>query len=173
MKDGFNALGSARAQAMLLLVLAFLAGAVAGGAAERVAIRRQWDRIRPWSGRGMMGRGMFGGSRGGGPGGAGFYEQLGLSDAQHKEIDAIVEKRRARVDSVMTVSGGIMRAAMDSTRREIDAVLTPAQRAQADSLRAQRRNMRGGRGFGGMGDSTRARSAPRDGPPGGGAPQPF
>lgn len=144
MKGGFNALGGARAQAMLLLVLAFLAGAVAGGAAERVAIRRQWDRLRPAGAR-MMGPGYFRGGRSG-PGGAGFFERLGLSGAQRTQIDAIVGKRRARIDSVMRQSGGVMRAAMDSTRTEIDAVLTPAQRVRADSLRAQRRAARTGRG---------------------------
>lgn len=171
MKAGFSALGGARAQAILLLVLAFLAGTVSGGALERVAIRKQWDRMRPSMARGGgMVPGFFGGRRGtpgsgpgggpggAGPGGAGFYEQLGLSDAQRKQIDAIVEKRRARIDSVMKLSGGVMRAAMDSTRSEIDAVLSPGQRAQADSLRAARRNSRGGRGFGG--DSARARGAP-------------
>lgn len=169
MKDGFHALGGARAQAILLLVLAFLAGAVAGGAAERVAIRRQWDRLRPAGARGAMGAGYFRGSRSGpggsatgGPGGAGFYEQLGLSDAQHQQIDAIVAKRRARIDSVMQQSGGVMRAAMDSTRTEIDAVLSPTQRARADSLRARRRAGRAGRagrgGYGGLPtDSARGR----------------
>ena len=176
MKDGFNALGGARAQAILLLALAFLAGAVAGGAAERVAIRRQWDRLRPAMARGgTMGQGFFrgsrngpGGSTAGGPGGAGFYEQLGLSDAQRTQIDAIVGKRRSRIDSVMKQSGGVMRAAMDSTRTEIDAVLTPAQRTQADALRALRRAGRGGRGFGGVpGDSSRGRGGmPGARPPG-------
>ena len=185
MKVGLNALGGAKSQAAVLLILAFLAGAVAGGATERLVIRRLRELRGPMgrgpggmmgAARGGMGGFMRRGDRGpggpdgagglGGPGGrgglGGVYGSLDLSDAQRAKVEEIVTKRRARVDSVMKSAGDIMRAAMDSTRAEIDGVLTPAQRTKADSLRANRRGgMRGMRGGGGPGgDSASGRMGP-------------
>jgi Spy/CpxP family protein refolding chaperone len=138
MKDGVESLGKVRMQAFILLVLAFLAGAFAGGAVERVMHRRA-----PRMGMGGM-RGPGGpGGPGPGRGMPGFLQTLALTEQQQKQADAIVQKRRARVDSLMQLIG----AASDSTRHEIDALLTPEQKAKFDSLRT-----RGfGRGFGGGG----------------------
>lgn len=146
-------LSSARAQAVVVLVLAFLAGAFAGGAFERSDLRRG----RPMSVRGGgRGEGRFGGrggpgmdgrsggnrgrsgpngARGGGP--PPFLDALGVSAAQRAAIDSIVRRRSVKTDSLMKLS----RALYDSTRREIDAVLTKAQR---DSLEAMRSRGRGG-----------------------------
>ena len=47
MKEGVESLGRVRAQAMVLLVLAFLAGAFVGGTMERVMCTA----VAVWSGR--------------------------------------------------------------------------------------------------------------------------
>ncbi|HLA89753.1 MAG TPA: hypothetical protein VJL28_04895 [Gemmatimonadaceae bacterium] len=173
MKGGFEALGRVRAQAMVLLVLAFLAGAFAGVALERVAFRPvRGERIGWRGGRGGPGgpgSPERGGVRGGLPA---FYERLSLTDSQKTKIEEILKKRRPRVDSLMQSTWAVIGAASDSTRKEIDAVLTADQRRKLDSLRPSR-----GRGFGLPG----SRGGPRGGggggeregrPPGGGGAPP-
>jgi len=63
-------------------------------------------------------------------------EQLDLTDAQKVEIRSILVRGRDRVLGVVRDFQPSMRAAMDSTNAEIDAILTPPQR---DSLAAYRR----------------------------------
>lgn len=64
-------------------------------------------------------------------------EQLGLTTTQRGEIRTILTRGRDRVLTVVHDFDPRMRAAMDSTNLEIDATLTPAQRA---SLAAYRRD---------------------------------
>ena len=140
MKSGMESLGPVRTQAVVLLLLAFLTGALVGGATERVLLHRA-ARV----------------DRAGGPGGrAGFYGWLGVSDAQRTQIDAIFAKRRPHLDSL----NAIRRSAMDSARTEMDAVLTPDQRAKLDSSRARGRGGRGG--YGPPGRFDRGMRGPRD-----------
>src|SRR5580704_10493949 len=98
MKEGVESLGRVRAQAMVLLVIAFLAGAFVGGTIERVMFRPS---------RSIAG-GPRGGTRGGPapdrgprPPGAlpGWYEQLDLSTDQRSKIEGILSKRSDRVNS--------------------------------------------------------------------------
>ena len=149
-----DALGRVRAQAIVLLVLAFLAGAFAGGATERVALRStRGTRLGRWFGRGPGGPGA---ERGPGARGSGglppVYDAVGLTADQRTKIGQIAQKRSARVDSVRRASREVIGAALDSTRKEIDVVLTPEQRQKLDSLRPRGRGgfgapgMRGPRG---------------------------
>jgi hypothetical protein len=157
MNEGVESLGRVRAQAMLLLVIAFLGGAFVGGTIERVM-------IRPSRSAGGM-RGAF--ARGGGPSGRGgaaatrgprppgalpsLYETLGLSADQHAKIEAILAKRSSRVDSAMKSVCVVIGPARDSTSKEIDAVLTTDQRTKRDSIRTARAASRGtGGARGGM-----------------------
>ena len=134
MKEGVESLGRVRAQAMVLLVIAFLAGAFFGGTLERVMFRRPRTESGPQHG------GSRGGERGARPpGGApSWYESLGLSADQRTKIEAILARRSQRVDSAMKSACVVIRPARDSSFREIDAVLTPAQKAKRDSVRAAR-----------------------------------
>jgi len=153
-----DALGRVRAQAIVLLVLAFLAGAFAGGATERVVLRpSRGARPMRWFSRGS-GPGAERGGPARGPGARGggglpaFYDGLGLTTDQRTKIGEIARKRSARVDSVRRSTWDVISAAQDSTRREIDVVLTPEQRLKLDSLRPRGRGgfaapgMRGPRG---------------------------
>lgn len=136
MREGVESLGRVRAQAMVLLVIAFLAGAFVGGTMERVMHRP------PRAGAGP--RGGF--ARGGGPdrslrppgGLPSWYESLGLSTDQRAKIEAILTKRSARVDSAMKIACVVIAPARDSSSKEADAVLTADQRAKRDSMRAAR-----------------------------------
>ena len=140
MKAGMESLGPVRTQAVVLLLLAFLAGALVGGATERVLLHRAAHVARA-----------------GGPGqNGGFNSWLGVTDAQRVQIDAIFAKRRPHLDSLDVMR----RSAMDSARKEMDAVLTPAQRAKLDSSRARGRGGRGG--YGPPGRFDRGPRGPRD-----------
>lgn len=136
MKEGVESLGRVRAQAMVLLVIAFLAGAFFGGTMERVMFRP--SRANTGSTRG----GPRGGERGARPQGGppSWFESLGLTSDQHAKIDAILARRSQRVDSAMKTACAVIAPATDSSFREIDAVLTSAQKAKRDSVRAARRD---------------------------------
>jgi len=62
-------------------------------------------------------------------------EQLDLTDAQETQIRAILVRGRDRVLGVVRDFQPRMREAMDSTNAEIDAVLTPPQRASLGQYR--------------------------------------
>ena len=148
MKEGVESLGRVRAQAMVLLVIAFLAGAFIGGTIERVMARPS----RAGAGRGApFGRGGPSADRTPRAPGSlpSWYEALGLSADQRSKIEAILAKRSARVDSAMKSACATITPARDSSGKEADAVLTADQRAKRDSIRASRPT-RGGPG-GGMG----------------------
>jgi hypothetical protein len=173
MKEGVESLGRVRAQAIVLLAIAFLGGAFVGGTIQRVMIRPSR------SGTGMRGGFARGGgtpgargaatARGPRPAGAlpGSYELLGLSADQHAKIEAIVAKRSTRVDSAMKSVCVVIVPARDSTSKEIDAVLTADQRTKRDSIRAARAASRGPgtsggpRGMFGCGAATAPRAAQR------------
>src|ERR1019366_356977 len=154
MKEGVESLGRVRAQAMVLLVIAFLAGAFVGGTIERVMARPSRSSMMATRG------GYTGYTRGAAPtaraprapgGLPSWYEPLGLSADQRAKIEAILAKRSARVDSVMKSACVVIGPARDSSSKEADAVLTADQRAKRDSIRAARpapRGMTGGRGGG-------------------------
>ncbi len=121
--EGVESLGRIRLQGIALLVLAFLSGAVAGGAVERVR-----DRHPPRGGRAELGFLK-------GPNGIPLaFEKLDLTPTQRRQIAEILERRRPAADSILRSSLPRLRVMMDSTRSEIRAVLTPAQRTKLDQL---------------------------------------
>ena len=149
MKEGVESLGRVRAQAIVLLVFAFLAGAFVGGTMERVMGRGPRTNP-PRSSFGGFGFACPTGDRQARQAPAGlppWYEPLNLTVEQRTKIEEISKKRSARVDSAMTSACAVMGPARDSSFKEIDAVLTAEQRAKRDSLRAVRAS--GARGTGG------------------------
>jgi hypothetical protein len=144
MKEGVESLGRVRAQAMVLLVIAFLAGAFVGGTMERVMVRP--SRSGTGGGRGSYSRGGGSIDRAPRPPGSlpGWYESLGLTVDQRAKIEAILNKRSARVDSAIKIACVVIGPARDSSFKEADGVLTPDQRTKRDSVRASRPPQRGG-----------------------------
>ena len=128
-----------RAQAVVLLLLAFLAGAFVGGTLERLSHGRRADRPSRGSYAGGMGRGGYGG-RGGGF--SAIYDSLNLSEAQRAAIDTIMIRQRPVADSLRKA----ITSSMDDSRKAVEAVLTPAQRAKADSMRARTDSLMRSRG---------------------------
>jgi Spy/CpxP family protein refolding chaperone len=150
---------SSRGRVLTLLGLGVLlvaaAGVASGVVLERTVLSHHGDHGR--------GRGGPGGGRGGpGHGGEGrgsmherFGRDLGLTPAQASRIDSIFASHRPAIDSARAVSEPRIRAIIDQTRREIDSVLTPAQREKMHA-RMKREHP--------AGDSS---------PPGGPPPRPF
>jgi len=109
--------------ATVVVLLTFVAGALAGAAFDRFIHPRGHERPRGEHHIGEM-----------------MKHRYGVSDDQARRIEAIVQKRRPRVDSLMATVEPQVRAAFDSTNREIRAVLTPAQRVKFDQDQARRRH---------------------------------
>jgi Spy/CpxP family protein refolding chaperone len=66
-----------------------------------------------------------------------IFDELDLTPQQRTRIDGIMARRRERTDSLWKTDGTRIRAAVDSTRAEIRAVLTPQQAVEYDRLRAE------------------------------------
>lgn len=136
--------GSARAMAIALLAVVGLAGIGLGFAADRLALHHERGGGRRFGpgdggGRGMWdaGRGMRDGRRGG----------EGMRDRLARELDLTPDQQR-RVDSIMGQQTRDFRrireemqprfdSLLQRAQAGLDSVLTPAQRARLQSLRAR------------------------------------
>jgi len=63
--------------------------------------------------------------------------ELGLSPAQSVAVDSIMRHRMAQRDSLMAHAWPVMRQLLDSTRYDIEKVLTPEQKAKFEQLRSR------------------------------------
>src|SRR5579872_6051110 len=113
-----------------IIVMSLLTGVIVG-----VAVDRRMLLHRPG--------GPFFLARGGYPGGhhvtmapERLRVELGLSPAQTASVDSIMRHRMAQRDSVMAHTWPVMRQLLDSTRTDIESVLTPEQRTKFEQLRA-------------------------------------
>jgi hypothetical protein len=61
--------------------------------------------------------------------------ELGLSPVQSASVDSIMRHRMSQRDSLMAHTWPVMRQLLDSTRYDIERILTPAQRAKFEELR--------------------------------------
>lgn len=68
-----------------------------------------------------------------------IFDQLNLTPEQQVRRDSILEKRRREMNAFWEQYGPEMRAIVDSTRAEIDRMLTPEQRVEMEKFRAKRR----------------------------------
>ena len=104
------------------VLLVATAGVASGVVLERRVLSRHEEHERERGGR----EGREGGGR------HAMHERFGrdldLTPAQAAKIDSIFASHRPAIDSARAVSEPKIRAIIDQTRREIDSVLTPAQR---------------------------------------------
>ena len=114
--------------ATVALLLTFVAGSLAGAAWER------YHHSPPRRHEGPRGQRHFGEM---------LKQRYGLSDEQARRVEAIVQKRRPRVDSLMAMVQPQVRAAFDSTNAEIRVLLTPEQRVKFDRDQEHRRRQLG------------------------------
>lgn len=105
----------ARAIVISLVLLAFVAGAAAGAAADRVMTRRV-IRVRVDDMSAVL-------------------DRLRLAPEQRRLADSIVTRIAPRSEAIMIEVGERLRAVADTVDRELRAILTAEQRARLDSLR--------------------------------------
>ena len=105
-----------------LIALAFIAGASAGIAGDRLLE----PRIRVRTAIGDM---------------SGVFDRLALSPEQRRRAEAIVARSAPRSEAAMLELAERLRNVADSVDAELRAILTPAQRLRLDSLRSDSRLM--------------------------------
>lgn len=67
----------------------------------------------------------------------GPIERYSLSTEQRARIDSVLIARRGQIDGFWRGPGQSLRSILDSTRADVRAVLTPAQRERFDSAHAE------------------------------------
>lgn len=125
--------GRARLLGIALLVATFATGMLAGAAFNRALVAREPAPVQEpgWHCHGPHGKKT-----------SMILDRLDLSPDQRARVDAVMARRRAQADAFWEREGPRMRGIVDSTRAEIRAILTPAQRAEYDRLRAEYRAAR-------------------------------
>jgi Spy/CpxP family protein refolding chaperone len=115
---------------LVLLMAAFVVGAIGGAAFERTLGAREPSLTEPCS---TMSNPLQKKP------GSMAIDHIALTPEQREQIDRILDRRRTETDSVWRAQKPRLRAIVDSTRFEIQALLTTAQRAEYDRLVAERR----------------------------------
>lgn len=136
-----------RALATLVVVVALLTGIVVGMAADR-RLAMRWR--GPFGGHftaghgprawGADGRGGPDGTRGGAPADRmrqRFATELGLTPAQMAQVDSIMTRSMAERHAIEDSVRPRMRTILDSTRSQIERVLTPDQRQKFEAWRTR------------------------------------
>jgi hypothetical protein len=72
--------------------------------------------------------------------------ELGLTPSQSAAVDSVMRHRMAQRDSLMAHTFPVMRALLDSTRVDIERVLTPDQRSKFEKMRFHDGSMGSSRG---------------------------
>ena len=156
MKTNLESLGRLRVQGVLLLIGAFLIGALGGAAFDRAFLTRPGP-PPPGDGAGLPPR---------------LRAELHLTPPQEEQIHAILEAGRPRTDAVLDQFLPRLRDVADSIRAEIRDVLTPEQQEIFD----KRQPPLGPSPMGGPppfdGSPPRDGRPLRDGPPPRGGPPP-
>lgn len=109
--------------AAVVVVVSLLTGVVVGIAVDRrVLVHRpiMVSRGGRWHGPMVPGR---------------LERELGLTPSQSAAVDSVMGHRMAQRDSLMAHTFPMMRALLDSTRTDIERVLTPDQRAKFETMR--------------------------------------
>ena len=125
MKNSVESLGRIRLQGIVLLLLTFAVGVLAGLALERVMAARRPPRFMPPM---SMGQPWVKGPL------PPMFAELELTLEQQSQIRDIIERSRPRTEELLQQTMPHLRALTDSVRLEIQAVLTPEQAARLDSL---------------------------------------
>ena len=118
MNSHLESLGRAKLQGILLLGVIFAIGIFTGVALERV--RQSRPAPVPNAARGVA------------P--PGWREQFHLTDEQERQIHEILERNRPRTEALIEQFLPRLRAATDSVRGEIRAILTPDQQREFDRV---------------------------------------
>jgi Spy/CpxP family protein refolding chaperone len=116
--------------AVLVLVIAVLAGGIGGVAADRLILLPQMHR-GPWHGPG----GLHGGPPRDREFRDRFARELGLTPDQETRIDSIMDQQGRELRAVRGQVQPQLDSIITRTRRALDSVLTPEQRKKAEAIR--------------------------------------
>ena len=103
---------------LVVLLVAFVAGAGAGIVVDRLLLRA------PRIGARVVAQDM-----------SPILDRLALTPAQRSQADSILSRRAPASEAVMVQLADHLRAVADSVDAELRRILTPAQQAKLDSLR--------------------------------------
>jgi len=112
--------------AALLLAATFVTGIVAGIAGDRIALVRE-GRILPREGMRVVSSRIV----------RAMDRELDLTDAQRADVERILAERQKRIERVWSGIRPQVRAEIDRTNREIEAVLTEEQKPKFHKLTAK------------------------------------
>lgn len=115
--------------AVVLVLVTFASGFVAGIAADRLVLRKR-DRIPPMATT-MMARRLD--------------RHLDLTDEQRAKVERILARRHDRMNALWTSIRPQLRREIDSTNDEIAGILTPEQRERFEKMKMHLGPPRGGR----------------------------
>ena len=121
--------------AAIVLVVTFAAGVLVGVFIDRIAFRRGYDRVPRFATAAMVTR---------------LDRHLDLTPEQRKQIEAILERRHARINEVWSEVRPRVRREIEQTNEEIARVLTAEQRVEFEKMKMRlgprhRRHHRGHR----------------------------
>jgi Spy/CpxP family protein refolding chaperone len=125
-----------RATAVAVIVVAFIAGILAGVAGDHLYLIRS-GRLSPRHGRFSADRMT---DR--------LTHQLNLSAQQKTQVQQIIERHHAKIDATMANVRPQVRQELDATNAEIEKVLTPEQKTKFADLRMRIEARRRDRGAG-------------------------
>lgn len=112
---------STKATAVVVVIVAFVAGLLVGVAGDRFYLRRLFPhRVVEFAARHIVDR---------------FDRELHLSPQQRVEIQGILDRHRVRMQSIMSSVRPQMRQEIEAANAEIEKVLTPEQRAEFAKMR--------------------------------------
>jgi Spy/CpxP family protein refolding chaperone len=112
-----------RTAAIAVVVVAFLAGILAGVAGDHLYLIHS-GRLSPRHGRFSAARMT---DR--------LTHELSLSPQQKTQVQQIIERHRAKIDATMAAVRPQVRQELDATNAEIETVLTPEQKTKFANLR--------------------------------------
>ncbi|HVT02813.1 MAG TPA: hypothetical protein VHL58_05490 [Thermoanaerobaculia bacterium] len=112
-----------RLRAGVLLVVTFLAGAIVGMLGDRLVLLHQ-HRMLPRHGLRFVSARIV----------KALTRELHLTDDQQKQVAAILENHRKRVEAIWSEVHPRMRQEVEATDRDIERVLTPEQRPRFREL---------------------------------------
>ncbi|HEX6095459.1 MAG TPA: hypothetical protein VF432_03965 [Thermoanaerobaculia bacterium] len=112
--------------AVLVLMLTFGAGFIAGAAAHHLMGHREG--MPAFAMHAMVNR---------------LDRRLDLTDAQRKQVEEIIHRRHATINAMWSGVRPRVRQELEATNAEIAKVLTPAQRAKFEKMRMHLLHPRG------------------------------
>lgn len=112
--------------AALLLIATFATGVVAGVAGDRIVLVRD-ARILPREGMRFVSSRIV----------RAMDRELDLSDAQRADVERLLAERQKRIETVWIEIRPQMRAEIEKTNREIEAVLTEEQKPKFRQMTAR------------------------------------